>query len=150
MAKPAVWGPHLWSVLEVIGWRSHVSHTTSPTIQGDMYRELRWLLIHLETIIPCAECRNHIISYKKEHPLPLSVKEYSLWIWNLHDAVNTRLGKGPSPPWNADIGSKTHLWTAWKNYRSSIKDSIVTGKHNGSFILEFNRHLMLWASFTCL
>jgi hypothetical protein len=150
MAKPAVWGPHLWSVLEVIGWKSSVSTNVSPIIHGDMQRELRWLLLHLETIIPCAECRAHIESYRKEHPLPSSAKEYSQWIWNLHDDVNIRLGKDPSPPWNPGIGSKTHVWTAWKNYRTSIKDSIVTGKHNGAFLIEFNRHLMLWESFTGL
>lgn len=150
MAKPAVWGPHLWSVLEIIGWKSSASSNFSRIIHGDMQRELRWLLLHLETIVPCAECRAHIESYRKEYPLPSSAKDYSQWIWNLHDAVNIRLGKGPSPPWSPEIGSGKHLWTAWKNYRSSIKDSIVTGKHNGAFVIEFNRHLMLWESFTGL
>jgi len=150
MAKPTVWGPHLWSVLEVIGWKSSVSRNVSSIVHGDMLRELRWLLLHLETIVPCSECRTHIESYRKEHPLPSSAKDYSQWIWNLHDAVNIRLGKAASPPWSPEIGSKIHLLTSWKNYRTCIKDSIMSGKHNGAFLIEFNRHLMLWNSFTGL
>jgi len=146
MATPVVWGPILWKMLHGIGRKVQLAPRINTILTQDQMRETTWLFTHLVTIIPCAECRRHLLSYIRSTPLPTSLEDFGLWVWNLHEAVNVRLGKLPGPPFTTDLGSLDILET-WDSYRTSIKDSIATGKQKGSAVIEFTRHLQLWNSF---
>lgn len=146
MVTPAVWGPTLWTMLHGIGYMTRHAPTINTMVTQDQLRETTWLCTHLITIIPCAECRRHLITYMRERPLPTSLSEFGQWIWTFHEAVNVRLGKPPGPPYTAELGY-TNVLAAWDSYKTSIKDSIATGKQKGTAVVEFTRHLHVWNSF---
>ena len=144
MPLPAIWGPKLWAVLHGIGARCGKS---IPQTRRDEERELKWLIDHLETIVPCPECRDHITRYKKEHPMPGKAAEYGYWIWQFHEAVNTRLGK-PSVAWTGDIGNSVNLAKAWADFQNCLKDSLLKGSVRGDLVTKWKIHLQLWQGFS--
>lgn len=146
MPLPAIWGPKLWAVLHGIGSRAGNSMAQT---RRDEERELKWLFDHLETIVPCPECRDHIIKYRREHPLPRMASDYGRWIWAFHEAVNARLGK-PSIGWSEDIGSSVVLTKAWAEFKISIKESLLTGSVRGDLVSQWRIHLQLWQGFCCV
>jgi hypothetical protein len=143
MGTPAVWGPTLWKVLHGIGHTVTHAPPTTDLLTRDRIRETTWLLTHLSTIIPCAECRRHLIDYIHTHPLPTAQSDVAVWIWNFHEAVNSRLGKEGGPSYTPELG-KVDVLVTWNTYKSFLKDSIASGKQKGSAVLEYSRHLLLW------
>jgi hypothetical protein len=102
MPLPSVWGPIAWKLLHSIGNRCG---KTKYLIKDEL-RESIWILSHIEYIIPCMECRNHIQSHRKKHPLPNDSSLFGAWLWTFHEAVNERLGKPEGPPFTQDLGKK--------------------------------------------
>jgi hypothetical protein len=147
-AAPNVWGPILWSLLHTIGARAGLS---SPKIYIDELRELRWLVDHLESIIPCKECRDHVQEYRRANPLPVAASAYGLWFWTFHEEVNRRLGKPSTIPFTPELGKPTDnrkLLETWKAYTNVLSDSLLKGQVKGENIKEFNRHFRMWIGFS--
>ena len=114
----------------------------------DAKRQIDWLLTHLETIVPCVECRLHIEEYRRAG-LPASLEEVSNWVWTFHEAVNKRLGK-PSFEFSEDLGqieAGENLKNLWLNYTTEVYQAVQMGQLPGIGIKVFKQHLFLWKGF---
>lgn len=138
---PSVWGPGLWEVLHAVGAQGGRSPAS---IRGDEERELKWLFNNLESVIPCAECRKHLVEYRRAHPVPDGAEGFGAWVWTFHNAVNERLGKAQVPFTGATVtpAAAANPKELWKKYISILRNSI-----KADYIHMFGRHLRLWASF---
>lgn len=143
MVLPTVWGPKLWMILHRIGWKAGKS---ALPVRRDEERELKWIIEHLEYIVPCPECRQHIDAYRKEKGLPRSAWEVGKWFWVFHNEVNTRLGKG-TIEWSEDLGKEGTALESWEVYKNTIKESLLKGALRQSDVNDFGRHLRMWAGF---
>lgn len=146
MPLPAVWGPLAWIMLHSIGQKAGTCAIAK--LKADENREACWLIAHLEYIIPCPECRNHIRAYRKKHGIPVQSSAIGMWIWKLHEAVNQRLGKPPGPPFTSVIGVDGVIWKTWLEYLDSVKESFQVGHLHQIEVKEWNRHLRHWLSFS--
>ncbi len=82
------WGPHLWTALHVM------------SVAGDSPNALRIILEQLQEALPCPECREHYTRYVREHPPNFEIADDAVqWLYDLHNAVNDRLGKRDFEPW---------------------------------------------------
>jgi hypothetical protein len=56
--------------------------------------------LSLQGLLPCASCSHHYTQLLVQHPLEPALQskmELMRWVWTIHDAVNTRIGKhGPT------------------------------------------------------
>jgi hypothetical protein len=152
MNAPGVWGPHLWAVLHRIGFHAGKA---PEKLARDERREFEWLINHLETVVPCAECRAHIEEYRRARKgfSPASASA-SRWIWEFHEAVNARLGKS-GVDFSSDLGSSAFapnktLRQLWKTYTDTILTSVQVGFVTREAVSEFSRHLFLWQGFACI
>ena len=138
MPLPAVWGPALWRFLHAFAAR--VGKGPAVT-RADENREAIWLLEHLVTVIPCADCRRHWRLVQRRSPsLPTAE-----WMFAAHNAVNRRLGKAEATAIpEVTITPKE----AWGKYVEVIKDSIARGNLEGIRVAEFAHHVGLWNSFS--
>ena len=93
----AEWGPAFWKVLH--GLAQLAGHKTDPNMRRDEILHWKHLLKTLHTVLPCEECREHLVSYVKHNPIDIPenyemVGSYlRLWVYLLHEDVNRRLGK---------------------------------------------------------
>ena len=146
MPVPGIWGPKLWQVLHRIGYYS--KFPINDVLHKDATRELDWLIQHLETIVPCSECRQHIESYRKSHPICNCPEGEGKWIWEFHNAVNERLGKPNGYIYSETLGNgNDDLRSLWRAYTKCIFESVQMGHLPGKNISEFTRHLLLWQGF---
>ena len=79
--SPDTWGPHLWSVL----------HSLPESVES--VPKIRKCLENL--CLPCKDCQDHYESFSAKRP-PSLIKDRTeafQWIFDLHNDVNTRLGK---------------------------------------------------------
>ena len=146
MPLPSVWGPYLWAVLHRIGYLAGKAPDIMAT---DEKRELEWLFAHLETIVPCVECRQHIEEYRKVHGIPLPA-DCGRWMWEFHEDVNRRLGK-TGVPYSSVLSSSPKdksLRRLWREYCESIFESVQMGNLPGKNLTEFGRHLFMWQGFS--
>ena len=146
MPAPGIWGPRLWEVLHKIGYHYENTSPATEILRRDARRELDWIINHLDTIVPCPECRHHIESHIKRYPI-VSEKNIGRWIWNLHESVNEQLGKPKGPSYEEIVISKGNLHSLWKEYASSIYESVQMGNLPGKNLSEYARHLFLWKGF---
>lgn len=115
----------------------------------DAKRQVDWMLAHLETIVPCAECRLHIEEYRRAG-LPASLDDVARWVWTFHEAVNQRLGKS-SFPFSDELGAIERgesLKNLWLNYTTEIFQAVQMGQLPGIGIKVFKQHLFLWKGFS--
>ena len=147
MNAPGVWGPPLWAVLHRIGFHAGKA---PEKLARDERREFEWLINHLETVVPCAECRAHIEEYRRGRR-PSALTEGGRWIWEFHEAVNARLGK-TGVDFSSDLGSSSNktLRQLWKTYTDTILTSVQVGFVTRESVSEFSRHLFLWQGFACI
>lgn len=148
MNAPGVWGPHLWAVLHRIGFHAGKA---PEKLARDEKREFEWLINHLETVVPCAECRAHIEEYRRARKGVSPAANGARWIWEFHEAVNARLGK-TGVEFSSDLGSssKKTLRQLWKTYTDTILTSVQVGFVTREAVSEFSRHLFLWQGFACI
>lgn len=88
----SLWGPILWSVLHGLSVkRSNPDPFKLRTLK------VKWnlLLDTLPHIIPCQECKDHVLLYMSIHSYITinSEDDLSSWLYLLHEDVNRRLGK---------------------------------------------------------
>ena len=87
----SVWGPPLWHTLHTISF----NYPVKPTIvQAKQYMD--WLK-NLKYILPCKYCRDNLAKNLEKLPLEPKVFEsrdtLSRYVYELHETVNTMLGK---------------------------------------------------------
>lgn len=144
MPAPSVWGPRAWELLHAIANRAGQGVIQRLII--DEQREIKWLFAHIEYMIPCPECRLHIIQFRKAHGGG-PTEQFGEWIWNFHEAVNKRLGKTPGPPYSNDIGRDLNIRVAWSKYLELVRDSLQSGHLRSNEVKEWSRHLLMWLAF---
>lgn len=87
----SVWGPPLWHVLHTLSFNYPVKPTTE---QKEYYYNF---FINLKNILPCKYCRDNYTANLKKNPLKKSSlknrETFSKWLYNMHELVNTNLGK---------------------------------------------------------
>jgi len=139
MPPPSVWGPLLWNVLHRIG-----SPCRIPSLRTDSEREGLWLITHLHTILPCKECRDHLIHFKTTNPIPKSYATLGEWICALHNSVNEKLGKEKCSP----EPRNTDIQVDWALFLTSIQESIVVRLITGEHVREYSRHMNMWIRYS--
>lgn len=83
---PAIWGPHFWTTLHTIA-EFYPENPTEEDIQSfeNLFNSLKYLL-------PCEKCKLHYRELQL-HARPFSQAEAVKIVNDLHDKVNSRLGK---------------------------------------------------------
>lgn len=75
------WGPAMWHSMHI------VSFGLDAQAKYDFYASL-------PRVLPCKDCGNHLAQLYKLFPIDVSSpRACSVWVWQLHNQVNTSLGK---------------------------------------------------------
>jgi hypothetical protein len=87
-------GPCAWKFLHAVSF----TYPENPTeLDKERYREFYSLLMH---VIPCPGCRMSYAQKWNTYPIQLESREaLSKWVYDIHDKVNTSVGK-KSPPFS--------------------------------------------------
>ena len=86
-----VWGPPLWHYLHIMSF----NYPVNPSLKDKKY--YRNFILNLKNVLPCGYCRDNL--KKNLKMLPLKNKDlknrdsFSRWVFNLHELINTMLGK---------------------------------------------------------
>jgi hypothetical protein len=87
----SIWGPPLWHVLHTISF-NYPKHPTA-----EQKRHYREFINNLQHILPCGKCRTNLPNNLKVVPLTdyalRSRRQFSRWMYRLHEQINTMLGK---------------------------------------------------------
>lgn len=87
--NPVVWGPVLWRMLFCIAWNS---------VQDDMALVRELFVVLLPRLLPCHDCRFHMLSHKDDVDRAAGVRKSGprnptqafRWLYHLKDAVNRK------------------------------------------------------------
>lgn len=86
-----IWGPSMWHYLHTMSFNYPVQPTQA---DKDHYRSF---ILSLRHVLPCGKCRKNLkTNFEK---LPLEMKDmknresFSRYVYNLHELVNTMIGK---------------------------------------------------------
>jgi hypothetical protein len=87
---PEVWGPFFWHTIHItiLGYPQNPSYSDK--------KAMKEFLESLQVLIPCPICREHYKSHIVKAPIGPSLdsrKDLFSWSVDLHNAVNTMLGK---------------------------------------------------------
>lgn len=86
-----VWGPALWHTLHTMSFNYPVNPTAE---QKQHYKDF---MLSLRNVLPCGACRRNLASNLEKCPLNAYAlrnrKNFSRWMYRLHEQVNTMLGK---------------------------------------------------------
>lgn len=93
------WGPFVWSILHALAERA--TNIITPLYENDERRAWIGLLQTTGPMLPCSDCRTHYTEWIASHPLStlLTIPKEQMrdwirrWLYNIHQDVNTRLGK---------------------------------------------------------
>jgi hypothetical protein len=85
MVRPEFWGPGTWRLLYSIVFDDENEESTES--------DIICLLISLQKLIPCGDCREHYSLYLKLNPPEESLGNLKIWVNNFHNSVNDRLKK---------------------------------------------------------
>lgn len=87
----STWGPSQWHMLHTISF----NYPVKPS-QKDKER-YRSYILSLKNVLPCGKCRANLKDNFKKLPLRMADMEsrvtFSKYIFNLHELINTMLGK---------------------------------------------------------
>lgn len=82
---PTMFGPIYWSVI-------HISCLTAgKELSDEKYQQMSQFVASLPGILPCLDCQEHLAQNLKT--LPFDRSDPFKWSVNLHNLVNTHLGK---------------------------------------------------------
>ena len=92
----ADWGPILWNILH-----SFAEKAGKAALPPDEVREWSKFIKATGEVLPCDKCRAHYAEYTRANPLTQiasipydQLKTFiKTWFWQLHNDVNTSLGK---------------------------------------------------------
>lgn len=87
----SVWGPSMWHSLHTISFNYPIKPTNEQKkIYLNFYRSIG-------DVLPCRYCRINFKKNLKKRPLNMKTMKnrltLSLWLYNLHEDINTMLGK---------------------------------------------------------
>jgi hypothetical protein len=93
------WGPFVWSILHALAEKS--GKVVFQLYEADERRAWVQILQLTGAMLPCSDCREHYKSWLSGHTvtsiqsIPYSELKVWVrtWIWELHQNVNSRLGK---------------------------------------------------------
>lgn len=91
MADPRIWGTDLWASMHRISLRYPVRDPTH-----EQRRAARCFFESLQHLLPCSSCRSHYRKYFAKTFTDKTLRSrYALarWVYDLHEEVNSRLGK---------------------------------------------------------
>lgn len=87
----SVWGPPMWHTLHTISFNYPINPTEQQ--KKDYYKFYN----SIKNILPCKYCRDNLKKNLKELPLNDKVlnsrESLSRWVYELHEHINTMLGK---------------------------------------------------------
>jgi len=87
----SIWGPPLWHTLHTISFNYPIKPTDKQ--KKDYYK----FYSSLKNILPCKYCRDNLTKNLEALPLNMNVfasrATLSRWVYDLHEHVNTMLGK---------------------------------------------------------
>ena len=87
----SVWGPSMWHYLHTMSFNYPVSPSKSD--KQNYYR----FIYSLRNVLPCGKCRENLKSNLRKLPLKMGHMEsratFSRYIYELHELINTMLGK---------------------------------------------------------
>jgi len=86
-----VWGPSMWHYLHTMSFNYPVNPTND-----DKHHYMKFVL-NLKYVLPCGKCRKNFRKNLKRLPLTISQMQsretFSKYIYDLHELINTMLGK---------------------------------------------------------
>ncbi len=117
----AIWGPGLWHAMHTISFNYPVNPTKSDKIN---YRKF---ILQLRWVLPCGKCRKNFGKNLKTLPLTMkkmkSRETFSKYIYDLHEVINTMLGKKSNLSYE-DVRER------YEHFRARCKPIILETKHN--------------------
>jgi hypothetical protein len=88
--SPSVWGPIFWTTMHIVT----LGYPDTPSKEEQ--QGVVQFFASLATVIPCPICRTHYAHFLAETPVETvatSRQELIIWLFNLHNKVNEKLGK---------------------------------------------------------
>jgi hypothetical protein len=86
-----IWGPATWHLLHCISF----NYPVHPTPEDKKHYSA--FVRNLQHVLPCGKCRKNLVKNFKKLPLEekdmVSRESFSKYIFNLHEVINTMLGK---------------------------------------------------------
>lgn len=127
------WGPHLWLILHTLAEKA--GRQTNAITMGDEQRIWPLFIRALPATLPCPYCRDHLQTYTASHPFELPSTYHQVqayirkYIYDLHEDVNTRLGKKSFPfdDLQTTYTSIAPLSSATSKLESLVKKAIQMG-----------------------
>ena len=104
------WGPLIWLILHTLAEKA--GRQTNSLTMGDEQRAWPLFVKTLPEAIPCPYCRDHLKDYLNTHPFTLPMDYYEwktyipLYFYELHESVNSRIGKPSFPQANLSTAYK--------------------------------------------
>ena len=87
----SIWGPPMWFILHTISFNYPIEPTK------EQKKKYYIFYANLKNILPCKYCRDNLVNNLKKMPLTMDVFEsrhtLSKYVYELHECVNTMLGK---------------------------------------------------------
>jgi hypothetical protein len=146
MPVASIWGPYLWKFLHTFAGKVQERHGKETKFKKDEELEAKWILSHIDKIIPCKECLAHLVAFKRHTPIPPHSSGYAEWVWIFHESVNRKLGKTPGPPLH-EVGIEGNISQLLKEYIECIEDSILQTYVRRIHVIEFQRHVSMWINY---
>ncbi len=85
---PDVWGPIFWDAMHIVSLAYPVQPSEEDKAGAKAFFE------SLSVVLPCPICRTHYSEKIKASPVATGSKgELIYWVWDIHNQVNTLLGK---------------------------------------------------------
>lgn len=113
---PSVWGPPLWHFLHTMSFNYPVNPTYE---QKRYYSQFIYSLVH---VLPCRKCRENLQQNLENHPIYPHLKNretFSLYIFKLHETINTLLNKKSGLNFNQVRNRYEHFRARCKYTRKS-------------------------------
>lgn len=118
--QPNAWGPPLWFFLHTIS----LNYPILPT--PDQQREYYYFFKTLGFVLPCKHCRDAYTTMTKDLDLGVfrTRKSLTRWVYDLHNLVNTKLGK------KTHIPSFNSVLRYYHGFRGGQPQKHITLQHN--------------------
>ncbi len=137
------WGPPLWSLLHSLSVR--VGTYSASNYAND--EKFIWMQLFplLPSIIPCADCRDHLKAWMLAHPLtdwpllePSARREWlTTYFYDLHEDVNRRLGK---PSFDKSRLTEVYSSLPFREILKQLKPFMdIAIRHSGITLLPWQR-----------
>lgn len=118
-------GPSTWRALHAITF----TFPENPTDKDK--QEYLDFVQALSKVLPCPQCRSHMMDYIKNNPIDVSSQlAFSKWGVDFHNAVNQRIGKPVIPYEN--VRKRYAGWTENESKKLMLKSEQQVGEILGS------------------